>query len=356
MTQQDYTNNTPKISGLALASFIISFLSLCLWVIAAVPAIILGILAIRNIKRDPARLSGMGFAIAGISIAGASFFLSALFLSILLPSLGRARELANRSACAANLKGISTSMCVYANENNDVFPMVAPPSKLFTYTTDLNMSSGKTTASQALAEMSTSSLAGNANGSLWMLVLTQQVSPKAYICKSDPFAGNDGVADVFNSSGVYYSMFQKPNQLSYSIAYPWARNRAKPAENTFSNAWRNTTDSSLPVLSDMAPLNGTGRPARDVTTARTGVSGSAVREFNNFNHNGEGGNVSFADAHVEWTRTPKVGQSEDNIFTSGVSGSGTAPRPGEVTAIESNEAPFDTVMIPLRDGNTGATR
>lgn len=47
---------------------------------------------------------------------------ASLGVSILLPSLGRSRELANRSADAANLKGISTSAVVWANENNDDMP------------------------------------------------------------------------------------------------------------------------------------------------------------------------------------------------------------------------------------------
>ena len=41
----------------------------------------------------------------------------ALLISILLPSLNRAREQANRVKCAANLKTIGQTMLLYANEN-----------------------------------------------------------------------------------------------------------------------------------------------------------------------------------------------------------------------------------------------
>ena len=41
----------------------------------------------------------------------------ALLISILLPSLSRARELSKRLVCAANIKGIGTSMKIYANDN-----------------------------------------------------------------------------------------------------------------------------------------------------------------------------------------------------------------------------------------------
>ena len=47
----------------------------------------------------------------------------ALLIAILLPSLGKARELANRSTCAANLRGITQSMNVYAADG-DIYPLV----------------------------------------------------------------------------------------------------------------------------------------------------------------------------------------------------------------------------------------
>ncbi len=41
----------------------------------------------------------------------------ALLISILLPSLNRAREQANRIKCASNLKQIGLAIQIYANEN-----------------------------------------------------------------------------------------------------------------------------------------------------------------------------------------------------------------------------------------------
>jgi prepilin-type N-terminal cleavage/methylation domain-containing protein len=51
----------------------------------------------------------------------------ALLIAILLPSLGKARELANRGTCAANVRGIAQSMHVYGADNEDVYPCVPPP-------------------------------------------------------------------------------------------------------------------------------------------------------------------------------------------------------------------------------------
>ena len=46
----------------------------------------------------------------------------ALLISILLPSLNRAREQANRIKCASNLRQIGQAIQIYANENKGAFP------------------------------------------------------------------------------------------------------------------------------------------------------------------------------------------------------------------------------------------
>src|SRR4051812_10411727 len=59
----------------------------------------------------------------------------ALLIAILLPSLGKARELANRSYCSANLTGIIKAMVIYsAEQTNDSYPTVVAPSSVGTYT------------------------------------------------------------------------------------------------------------------------------------------------------------------------------------------------------------------------------
>lgn len=47
---------------------------------------------------------------------------AAMAVSILLPSLSRARELAKRSVCGANLRGIGQGCHIYANDHSDKFP------------------------------------------------------------------------------------------------------------------------------------------------------------------------------------------------------------------------------------------
>jgi prepilin-type N-terminal cleavage/methylation domain-containing protein len=51
----------------------------------------------------------------------------ALLISILLPSLGKSKELANRVYCAANLRGVGQSLNLYAYQNNGIMPVTYAP-------------------------------------------------------------------------------------------------------------------------------------------------------------------------------------------------------------------------------------
>ena len=48
----------------------------------------------------------------------------ALLVSILLPALGKARELARQAVCMANLRGIGQAIAMYKHGNNDCFPVI----------------------------------------------------------------------------------------------------------------------------------------------------------------------------------------------------------------------------------------
>jgi prepilin-type processing-associated H-X9-DG protein len=83
-------------------------------------ALILGIVGL--VKTKNPRVGGKGKAIAGISLGGAALLLMLASIPILLPSLNRAREVANRVKCAANLKQIGLALQLYSNENRGRFP------------------------------------------------------------------------------------------------------------------------------------------------------------------------------------------------------------------------------------------
>lgn len=49
-----------------------------------------------------------------------------LLVDILVPALSKARQSAQRTACASNLRQLGTAIRMYLNENNDVLPSATP--------------------------------------------------------------------------------------------------------------------------------------------------------------------------------------------------------------------------------------
>ena len=114
-----------KTSGLAIASFALGILGFCTFFITAIPAIILGIVALVKIAKSGGKLKGNGLAITGIVVPSVSvlFVLPImLMLGILMPALARTRQIAFRMTCGTNLSGLGKAMLIYANDYDDKFP------------------------------------------------------------------------------------------------------------------------------------------------------------------------------------------------------------------------------------------
>jgi hypothetical protein len=344
-----YGERQPKLSAMALTSMILGIIGvvtlLCagIGLLPGIVALILGIISLVAINREPQRLGGKGFAIAGIVLGGMSFLALPLLIAILLPSLGRARELANRGTCSANLRGIVQSMAVYGVDNMDAYPVVpfAPYNSANAGTGPALAVSG--TPAQAVESMYKpgSPVAGAPLAGPWILVMDGSIATRQFLCKSD----KDGTAPAMSSdsTGSNYVQFQADNQISYSFDYPYTH------DGKVGGWWRNETDASLPIAADMAPLTGTGKPKRDVAAPGT-------RAGNSGNHGGEGQNVVFGDNHVEFKNSSAVGQGGDNIYTlSGMAGGapvGVAPKVGPLD-VDGTPGNYDTVMVPERDLDTG---
>lgn len=117
-------------SGLAITAFVFSLLSLiCLGPLAAIPGLVIGIIAITRASATPPTAGGKGFAIAAVAISGAGLLLSLLtiplLIGILLPALGQARQSAQRLQDSADLRMMAEELTVYAIEQDDQYPETA---------------------------------------------------------------------------------------------------------------------------------------------------------------------------------------------------------------------------------------
>src|SRR4051812_46749705 len=100
----------------------------------------------------------------------------ALLISILLPSLSRARETANRVKCGSNLRQIGQAMLLYANENNGSYPRTYYQTGVTT--PGLKLDTTGNTTSQPFAAGNTASPVGNNNvcAAMYLLLRTEDLT------------------------------------------------------------------------------------------------------------------------------------------------------------------------------------
>jgi type IV pilus assembly protein PilA len=108
-----------ETSGKATASLICGIIAyVILPFLAAIPAIILGHLALSDIKKKAGQLKGSGLAIAGIVMGYAQFvFLPVILIiaAIAIPNLLRARMAANEASAMGTLRTYNIAMVSFAS-------------------------------------------------------------------------------------------------------------------------------------------------------------------------------------------------------------------------------------------------
>jgi prepilin-type N-terminal cleavage/methylation domain-containing protein len=157
----------------------------------------------------------------------------ALLISILLPSLNRARETANRVKCASNLRQLGQAMLLYANESKGSYPRttyVAADANAGTWN-DALASSG-TPAKQGLGWDNSNAFAGtntvgsnNITAALFLLMKTQDIGTEVFTCPSAD-AEKDNFGGGANSAANRSNFTDKQRNLSYSFSNPYATTTA----------------------------------------------------------------------------------------------------------------------------------
>lgn len=259
----------------------------------------------------------------------------ALLISILLPSLNRARETANRVKCASNLRQIGQAILLYANENKGNYPRTI-------YTK--NSAPTAFTNPGAQNPFQGGPAANDVSAAAWLLIRTQDITPEVFICPSS----NDEKDNYGNASGSGSlsandrSNFTDRAKLSYSFANPY------PNDTAVTNGYRlnQTVGAEFATAADWNA--GTGGNAYsstyNVSTPTLNSSTKDQQKANSPNHQGQGQNVLYGDGHAEWQQNAFVGTKRDNVYTVAGSADGNNPTSGTV-----DQSPLwagDSVLLP----------
>lgn len=127
---------SPPLSGLktsaaAIWSLVLGLISTALFLtlISGIPAIILGIIALKKIRNAPDQLKGKGIAVTGIATGAIGSLIAPVMFAIALPTYLQSKDRADQVKMVAEMRMISNSCQSYAIDNggfpealNDLFP------------------------------------------------------------------------------------------------------------------------------------------------------------------------------------------------------------------------------------------
>jgi len=293
-----------KTSGLAIAALVLGILSIFTLGLTTIPAIILGIISLVTIEKSGGRITGRGFAIAGIVTPVLGFI---PLMAIMLPAMFRTRQIAFRMVCATNLSGIGKAMLIYSNDYDDELPRAGSRNTVW---------SGRIANWRATNRYQAYGLQADGSGgqatissSFYLLVKYAEVTPKSFICKGDSgtteFKPADNGARDKELVDLWDFGIEPSRHCSYSYHMPYGL-----------YALTNSYLPGMAVAADRNPwIDSPTAEAKDMAAFNPDGGRGAVNIGNAIAHQEDGQNVLFMDSHVGFEKRSFCGINDDNIYT-----------------------------------------
>ncbi|MBN1787302.1 MAG: type II secretion system protein [Sedimentisphaerales bacterium] len=256
----------------------------------------------------------------------------AMLLAILMPALGKVRQLAQRIMCATNLGGISKAMLTYATDDEyESVPIAGGGCAVWDVGSEDHEGEcswdwyDKEARPPGVDGCGTTTLSAN----LYLTVKYGNVTPEQFVCpgsgetkfelpRYDTYDRADNILEVWDF-GYWEDITlgergRGHNSYAYQLPNPVIEGGKKFPISIASSP-------SMAVLADRSPywdamkrinagLYEWDTEVRDLVT-----TGDSVTRGNSENHQQDGQNVAFNDQHVSFQKTANCGIDKDNVYT-----------------------------------------
>lgn len=294
----------------------------------------------RNKVRKSRRCTGLTRVELVVSVCATLFLVGV----VLVPALGRLRQLAFRASCGHRLSTIGRAMFAYASDNEGALPRAGGPGAGWGRPIIWD-APDHAQAFQTCEDGSGGH--GTISSSLYLLVKYYGVPPESFVCRNDagtiPFklSSVPEVPEGFGLSDAWDFGPQAYRHCSNAYHFPYGRfplttsrdpGMAVAADR---NPWIKSQAADgkdlLGFEPDIAPYN---------ASPELGCGGNAI------SHRSEGQNVLFLDGHVAFEKRSFCGVNNDNIYLVSDYADAASPRgrrPTPEMAAPSNEK--DSVLV-----------
>lgn len=261
-----------------------------------------------------------------VSVFVGLILIGALAISILLPSLSKAREFANRIKCGNNLRSIGQSFMLYVGSDTRLQSLprttyVAGPNPTVTWGTG-NM--GPFPPDPENPYKPTCGVQPNDVTALLYhaMATTNAITTQTFVCPSSNADAWDIKSTPPDAYVNWSAQPKSPNDyhahLSYSVQNPYVSDHAIGKGFDW-KAGGSCQRTDFAIAADInpgaGPKSAVGSTALPPQQTAMSMSQAQLRGANSPNHDCDGQNVLYGDGHVDWSATPWCGVSNDNIYT-----------------------------------------
>lgn len=284
----------------------------------------------------------------------------ALLMGILMPTLSKVREMANRVVCGSNLSGLYKSMKLYAEDNNDSYVKAGGRKASWGPTAVWDADSGIEAYGSILSGTRYENGKATIGASFYLLIKYASASPKQFVCKAD------STAEVFKLSGTGTAKTEltdvwdfgettspaTENGVPYpAIYYSYAYHMPYLMSTKAIYSLDSTSNGSMVVMADKSPYLVT---TSDSDRQRYDFTDSDTHEWGNSpNHAFTGQSVVYNNGATTWEKNCFVGYGNDNIYTIDNAGLPQAGSPPSVIFQNSdnNSSAHGSDTVLINEGN-----